>query len=179
MSVKNKIPSYQDSDIITTFQHGCRDKGISNALARRCVQTLPELSDLVSRFCTIEDAWVAKKSTDSICEHKLKRERPAPRCAPRAGTIPTKRPRKKKKTSALPRTTLNGLLDKPCPIHVVLLNSCQTHSLRNCWVVRQVANRGPALLTGTPCHAEESSDEGEVMMIYETFTSNNQRKRAL
>ena len=31
-------------------------KGISNALTRRCVQTFSDLSDLVSKFCTIENA---------------------------------------------------------------------------------------------------------------------------
>ena len=46
--VKNKILDYLDSDIIMAFQRGCKDKGVSNALARRCVQTLPELSNLVS-----------------------------------------------------------------------------------------------------------------------------------
>ena len=76
LSIKDKIPDYLE---IAAFQRGCKDKDVSNSLARRCVQTLPELSDLVSKFCTIEDAWLASKSADSICEYKLKRDRLAPR----------------------------------------------------------------------------------------------------
>jgi hypothetical protein len=38
---------------------------------------------------------------------------------------------------------------------------------------------GPALLAGTSSHLRHTLEEDEVLMIYETFTSNNQCKRAL
>jgi hypothetical protein len=86
---------------------------------------------------------------------------------------------KKKKTIARSGTTLDNFLDKPCPVHSVLLNSCPTDSLRDCWVIRHVAKGGLTILNGTSRHAEDFSGDDEVLMIYETFTSNNQRKRAL
>ena len=45
---------------------------------------------------------------------------------------------------------LDELLDKPCPIHSVLLNTNPTHSLRACWVVRQVAKSGESILEYHP-----------------------------
>ncbi|XP_037462287.1 uncharacterized protein LOC119333519 [Triticum dicoccoides] len=71
LSVKDKISDYLDSDIVSAFQRRCKDKGVSNALARCFVQMLPKLSELVSRFCTIEDSWLTEENTDSICEDYL------------------------------------------------------------------------------------------------------------
>ena len=77
---------------------------------------------------------------------------------------------------------LDKLLDKPCPIHSVLLNTNPTHSLRACWVVRQVAKSGEAILGGSysdRCLVMPLGDDAEIMTIYETYSSKNQRKRAL
>ena len=80
------------------------------------------------------------------------------------------------------RTVLDGLLDKPCPIHSVLLNTSPSHSLRACWVVRQVAKSGEAILEALPPNKRSTSPQeynAEVLTIYETFPSRNRRKRAL
>jgi hypothetical protein len=45
--------------------------------------------------------------------------------------------------------------------------------------MRQVAKGGLTPLDATPSRTEEFSGDNEILMIYETFTSNNQRKRAL
>lgn len=74
---------------------------------------------------------------------------------------------------------MNGFLDEPCLIHAVLINSYPTHSLRDCWVVRQMDKGGPTLLAGTSCCLDQTSGEDEVLMIYGTFTSNNKREQAL
>lgn len=138
----------------------------------------PEITNLVGRFCTIEDAWLAEENTDSICEDYPERDQSAPRREPRKRNTPGDRPWNKKKTSGHPRTSLDGFLDKPCPIHAILINSCPTHSLHDSWVLRQVAKGGSALLAGASCHLQLTSEEDKILMIYETFMSNNRRKHA-
>ena len=65
--IKNKIPDSCDLKFLAAFRHNCHDEGILNALSRRCVQTFAELSDLVSRFRVMEDAWLdQKEQRDSI-----------------------------------------------------------------------------------------------------------------
>ena len=59
-------------------------------------------------------------------------------------------------------------------------NSEPTHSLRACWILRQVAKSGEAILTNTT--PEKYSLEGNdlnVFTVFETFSSNNRHKRAL
>src|SRR5215216_6534787 len=55
------------------------------------------------------------------------------------------------------RSVLDELLDKPCLIHVTP-HTDPTHSLRACWVLRQVAKSGEAILATTP---EKRSMEGD------------------
>ena len=77
------------------------------------------------------------------------------------------------------RAVLNDLLDKPCQIHATP-NTEPTHRLRACWVRRHVAKSGEAILTNiTPeRHSSEDADLN-VFTVFETFSSNNRRKRAL
>ena len=61
-----------------------------------------------------------------------------------------------------------------------MLNSEPTHSLRACWILRQVAKSGEALLTNTtPARYSPEDNDLNVFTVFETFSSNNQRKRAL
>ena len=48
-----------------------------------------------------------------------------------------------------------------------------THSLRACWILRQVAKSGEDLLLKHP-----TGDNNTVFTVFETFASNNRRKRA-
>ena len=50
-----------------------------------------------------------------------------------------------------------------------------THSLRACWILREVARSGEELLTPAP----EEYLPSTVSTVFETFTSNNARKRTL
>ena len=52
-----------------------------------------------------------------------------------------------------------------------------THSLRACWILRQVAKSGEDLLTKNT--AEQHPNDPTVLTVFETFASNNRRKRAL
>src|SRR3990170_512594 len=77
------------------------------------------------------------------------------------------------------RTVLDELLGKPCQIHT-MPNTEPTHSLWACWVLRQVAKSGEAILTNTTPEKHSSEDDDlNVFTVFETFSSNNRRKRAL
>ena len=69
---------------------------------------------------------------------------------------------------------MEGWLNGPCRIH----NSGKatpTHSLRACWILRQVAKSGEELLAPE----NHSNSTSTVSTVFETFTSNNARKRTL
>lgn len=76
-------------------------------------------------------------------------------------------------------TVLEGWLDGPCKIHTTL-DSTPTHSLRACWILQQVAKGGEDILTrNTPEQHPLEDDDLKVLTVFETFASNNRRKRAL
>ena len=81
---------------------------------------------------------------------------------------------KKQKPSTGYGTVLEVWLNGPYRIH----NSgkaAPTHNLRACWILRQVARSGEELLTPAP----EEYLPSTVSTVFETFTSNNARKRTL
>src|SRR3954462_3236923 len=84
---------------------------------------------------------------------------------------------KKSKPSRGHGTVLERWLDGPCKIHSAE-DAAPTHSLRACWIVRQVAKIGEDLLIP---EIKESQPENfsTVLTISETFASKNMRKRAL
>ena len=84
---------------------------------------------------------------------------------------------KKQKPTTGRGTVLEGWLNGPCKIHSTA-DTIPTHSLRACWVLRQVAKSGEDLLTqNTSEHLP--TDNNTVLTVFETFASNNRRKRAL
>ena len=55
-----------------------------------------------------------------------------------------------------------------------------THSLRACWILRQVAKSGEdILIKDTPEQHPPANDDNRVLTVFKTFASNNKRKRAL
>ena len=84
---------------------------------------------------------------------------------------------KKQKPSIGHGTVLEGWLNGPCKIHSTE-GATPTHSLRACWILRQVARSGEELLTPkfTEHHPKDTST---VLTVFETFASNNMRKRTL
>ena len=76
-------------------------------------------------------------------------------------------------------TILEGWLDGPCKIHTTPDN-IPTHSLRACWILRQVAKSGEDILTkNNPEQHPLEDNDPKVLTVFETFASNNRRKRAL
>ena len=84
---------------------------------------------------------------------------------------------KKQKPSTGHGTVLKGWLNGPCKIHSTE-DAIPTHNLRACWILRQVAKSGEDLLlpNTTEHHPVENNT---VLTVFETFASNNRRKRTL
>ena len=72
---------------------------------------------------------------------------------------------KNQKPSSGHGTVLEGWLNGPCKIHSTA-DTIPTHSLRACWILRQVAKSGEDHLI--PAATE--------LTVFETFVSNNRRK---
>jgi hypothetical protein len=175
--VKNKIIDCHDEEIIESFRFICRDAGILNALARRRVQSFAELSDMVRKYCAMESTWRLQQMRREPVPAPRPRKAQAKRAYARGS--PEREPAEKRNK---PRTVLDELLDKPCPIHSALLNTNPTHRLRACWVVRQVAKSAEAILRLQPASRRPetpSFGDNNVLTIYETFSSDNLRKKAL
>ena len=68
-------------------------------------------------------------------------------------------------------------LDGPCRIHSTE-DATPTHNLRACWILRQVAKIGEDLLILKAAESQPK-DTSTVLTVFETFTSNNVRKRTL
>src|SRR3954468_577508 len=54
-----------------------------------------------------------------------------------------------------------------------------THSLRACWVLRQVAKSGEDLLINNTAEHHPMENNNTILTVFETFASNNRHKRAL
>ena len=81
---------------------------------------------------------------------------------------------KKQKPSIGHGTVLEGWLNGPCKIHSTEC-ATPTHSLRACWILRQVAKSGEELLAPEN-HPNSTST---VLTVFETFASNNRRTQTL
>ena len=53
-----------------------------------------------------------------------------------------------------------------------------THRLRACWILRQVAKSGEDLLVSHKAEQHLAKENNKVLTVFETFASNNRRKRA-
>ena len=58
--VKNRMAPGCDKEIIKAFQFNCKDEGLLNALARCRIQSFTELSDMVRKYCSMENTWRAQ-----------------------------------------------------------------------------------------------------------------------
>ena len=157
--------------------HNCTDKGIINALNRCCILHFADLAHIVQKYCAMESAWKAQTARWELPAFKPatgRAKRMHPYGAPNHHPID-----KKVKPFMGHRTVLDDLLDKPCQIHTTP-NTEPTHSLPACWVLRQVAKSGEAILTNITLERHSSEDADlNVFTVFETFSSNNRRKRAL
>src|SRR3954464_15644822 len=84
---------------------------------------------------------------------------------------------KKSKPSRGHGTVLEKWLDGPCKIHSAE-DATPTHNLRACWILRQVAEIGEDLLN-PEVKGNQPENSSSVLTVFETFASNNMRKRTL
>ena len=84
---------------------------------------------------------------------------------------------KKQKSPTWHGTVLEGWLNGPWKIHSTM-DTIPTHSLRACWILRQVAKSGEDLLIPNATE-HHPVDNNTVLTVFETFASNNRRKRTL
>ena len=84
---------------------------------------------------------------------------------------------KKPKPDARRGTVLEEWLNGPCKIHSTP-DTMPTHSLRACWILWQVAKSGEDLLINHAAQQHPTGIKNTVLTVFETFASNNRRKRA-
>ena len=151
------------------------DEGILYAINRRHITRFADLATIVYMHCTMESAWKTQAacweplvSTQSLVQ--VKRTHPSGTPGPIT---------KKYKPITEHGTVLDEWLDGPCKLHTTP-DTISTHSLRACWILRQVAKSGEDILTkNNPNQYTPKDDDPRVLMVFETFASNNKCKRAL
>ena len=137
----DRIKDCREESVISIFFNNCTDKGIINAISRREVTCFADLATIVQKYCAMESAW---KTESKFWDN------PAPNTAlvRNKRVHHTQAPGLKTKKQKPPKgygTVLEGWLNGPCKIHSTE-GATPTHSLRACWILRQVANSGEELL---------------------------------
>ena len=166
----NRIKDCREKEAISLCFNNCTDIGILNAISRHEITRFADLTSIVRKYYATESV---RKTEDKFWDN------PAPNTTPvqnrRAYYRHASKPNiKKQKPSIGYRTVMEGWLNGPCKIHN-FGEATPTHSLRACWILRQVARCGDELLTPAP----EEYLPNTVSTVFETFTSNNARKRTL
>ena len=151
------------------------DEGILNAINRRRILHFADLTTIVQKYSAMESTWktqAARWEPSVPTQPLVQAKRAHPRGTP--GPIV-----KIYKPITGRGTVMEGWLDGPCKIHTTPDNIL-THSLRACWILRQVAKSDEDILTkNTPEQHPPEDNDLEVLTVFETFASNNRRKKAL
>ena len=168
--VMNRIKDCCEESAISIFCNNCTDKGIMNAISRREVTRFIDLATIIQKYCAVESArnietrfWDSPALTTMLVRSKRVRHTQAP-------GLKTKKQRPPKGHG----TVLEGWLNGPCKIHSTE-GANPTHSLRACWILRQVAKSGEGFLAP----GKQPSSTGTVLTVFETFASNNMRKQTI
>ena len=141
-----------------------------NAVSRREITRFADLASIVRKYCAMESFrttenkfWDNPAPNTTLVRNKRVHYTQAP---------DTKT--KKQKPHKGHGTVLEGWLSGPCKIDSTE-GAVPTHSLRACWILRQVAKSGEELLAPE----NHSNNIGTVSTVFETFASNNMRKRTI
>src|SRR4051812_10950288 len=169
----NRIKDCREGDAISIFCSNCRDKGILNAISRRDITRFADLASIVQKYCAIESA---RQTEIKFWDNPALNSNPVRTKRVHHNKTPGLN-MKKQKPSSGHGTVLERWLDGPCKIHSTE-DATPTHSLRACWILRQVAKIGEELLTSETAESH-LRDTSTVLTVFETFASNNMRKRTL
>ena len=169
----NKVKDCREEDAILFFCNNCTDKGILNAINHREITRFADLASIVRKYCAMKSAWKTETNfwdNPALNRNPVRNKRVHYHNTPGSTT-------KKQKPSTGHGTILEGCLNGPCKIHNTEC-ATPTHSLRACWILRRVAKSGEDLLIpeATEHHPR---DNNTVLTVFETFASNNRRKRTL
>ena len=172
--VKNRLRDCHEEDTISIFCNNCTDKGILNAISRRDIAHFADLAAIVRKYCAMESAWKTQTKfwdPPALTKPRVRIKRVYSHKSPDPIT-------KKQKPTTGRGTVLEGWLNGPCKIHSTA-DTMPTHSLRACWILRQVAKSGEDLLESHKAEQHPAKEHNTVLTIFKTFASNNRRKRAL
>ena len=165
----NRIKDCREEDVISFFCNNCTDKGILNAISYD-ITRFADLASIVRKYYAMESAWKTEMKfwdNPALNTNPVRNKRVYYHNTPGLTT-------KKQKPSTGQGTVLEEWLNAPCKIHSTA-DAIPTHSLRACWILRQVAKSGEELLT--PESAEHHPrNTSTVSTVFETFASNNMRK---
>ena len=171
----NKVKDCREEDVVSLSYKNCTNKGILNAIGRRDIVHFADLATIVQKYRAMESAWktqAARWEPPFSTQPFVREKRIHPHGASDKAV-------KKSKPITGRGTVLEGWLDRPCKIHTTP-DTIPTHSLRACWILRQVAKSGEDLLTKNTAEQHPAEDDDlRVLTIFETFASNNRHKRAL
>ena len=169
--VLNRVKDYREEDAISLSCKNCTNKGILNAISRRDIVHFADLAAIVQKYCAMESTWTTQTDfwdnpalTKSFVRTKRANSRKLfdpilkkPKPTPRHGTV------------------LEEWLNGPCKIHSTP-DTTPMHSLRACWILRQVAKNGEDLLVSHKAEQNPAEGNNAVLTVFETFASNNRRK---
>ena len=170
----NKVKDCREEDAISFFCNNCRNKGILNAISRRDIAHFADLAAIVQQYCAMESAcktqakfWDPPALTKPLVRTKRVHSRKSPNSI-------TKKP----KPTTGHGTVLEVWLNGPCKIHTTP-DTIPTHNLRACWILWQVAKSGEDRLINNTTEHHPAENNNTMLTVFETFASNNRRKRAL
>ena len=167
----DRIKDYREENAISIFFNNCTDKGILNAIDRRKITRFTDLASIVRKYCAMESFRKTENQFwDNPAPNQVRSKRAPYTKAPDAKT-------KKQKPNKGNGTVLEGWLNGPCKLHSTE-GAVPTHSLRACWILRQVAKSGEDLLIPNATE-HHPVDNNMVLTVFETFASNNMRKRTI
>ena len=144
--------------------------GIINAISRREVTRFADLATIVQKYYAMESAW---KTETRFWDNPALNTTPVRNKRVRHTQAPGLKTNKQKPPKGY-GTVLEGWLNGPCKIHSTE-GATPTHSLRACWILRQVAKSGEGFLAP----GNQPSSTSTVLTVFETFASNNMRKRTI
>ena len=137
----NRIEDCREEDAISFFCNNCTDIGILNAISHCEVTRFAGLATIVQKYCAMESAWKTETrfwDNPALNSTQVRNKRVRHTQAPGLKT-------KKQKTPKGHGTVPEGWLNGPCKIHSTE-GTTPTHSLRVCWILRQVAKSGEGFL---------------------------------
>ena len=121
------------------------------------------MATIVQKYCAMESAWKTQtqfRDNPALSKPPVRNKRVHHRQTTGFNT-------KKQKPSTGRGTVLEGWLDGPCKIHSIV-DTMPTHSLRACWVLRQVAKSGEDLLINNTAEHHPAENSNTVLTVFET-----------